>query len=68
MSSLALPGAETAKETWTTFDLYPDHDPISPAGGKLLSELGMDDRTVRDSRADDLARRCPDCEVRTDES
>ena len=56
MSCLALPGAATAR------------DSISPAGGQLLSELGMDERAVRDSLAHDLARGRPDREVQTDES
>ena len=41
-----------------------DFDPVTPAGGDLLAaELGLDLRAVRDSLADDLARRCPDREA-----
>ena len=45
------------------FDLYSDYDPITPSGGQLLSDLGLDTRTVRDALADDRARRCPDRET-----
>ena len=45
------------------FDLYSDYDPITPSGGRLLPDLGLDTRTVRDALADDRARRCPDREV-----
>ena len=43
-----------------------DSDPVTPAGGDLLAELGLDLRSVRDSLADDLARRCPDREAPAD--
>ena len=49
------------------FDFDIDHDLLTPAGGRLLAALGLDPRSVRDSLADDLARRCPDREVRTGE-
>ena len=48
------------------FDFRSDYDPVTPAGGRLLDELGLDARSVRDALADDLARRCPDREARTD--
>jgi len=37
-----------------------DHDPMTPAGGALIAELGLDPRAVRDALADDCNRRCPD--------
>ena len=40
-----------------------DYDPIAPATGRLLAEIGIDIDAVRESVADDLARRCPDREV-----
>ena len=43
-----------------------DSDPVTPAGGDLLEQLGLDLRAVRDSLADDLARRCPDREAPAD--
>ena len=43
-----------------------DLDPVTPAGGDLLAELGLDLRSVRNSLADDLARRCPDREAPAD--
>ena len=48
------------------FDASSDYDPIAPASDALLAELGLDVRQVRDALADDLARRCPDCEVPAD--
>ena len=45
------------------FDLYHDYDPLTPAGGLLLAEIGIDPGAVRETLADDLARRCPDREV-----
>lgn len=45
------------------FDLYHDYDPVTPAGGLLLAEAGIDPDAVRQTLADDLARRCPDREV-----
>ena len=50
------------------FDFDIDHDLLTPVGGSLLAALGLDPRSVRDSLADDLARRCPDREVRPGES
>jgi len=44
----------------------PDYDPIAPTTGQLLSDLGIDVSAVRESIADDLARRCPDREVLAD--
>ena len=43
-----------------------DFDPVTPAGGDLLEQLGLDLRAVRDSLADDLVRRCPDREAPAD--
>ena len=43
-----------------------DFDPVTPAGGDLLEQLGLDLRSVRDSLADDRARRCPDREAPAD--
>ena len=40
-----------------------DYDVLTPAGGELLAELGLDAASVRDALADDLARRCPDREA-----
>ena len=37
--------------------------PNPPATGQLLADLGMDADAVRETLADDLARRCPDHEV-----
>ena len=48
------------------FDFSNDYDPVTPAGGNLLEEIGLDAGSVRDALADDLARRCPDREARTD--
>ncbi len=45
------------------FDLYHDYDPVTPAGGLLLAEVGIDLDAVRQTLAADLARRCPDREV-----
>ena len=45
------------------FDLYSDYDPVTPTGGLLLAEIGIDLDSARDVLADDLARRCPDHEV-----
>ena len=45
-----------------------DYDPVTPATGQLIAELGLDERSVRDALADDRARRCPDREVPSDES
>ncbi len=40
-----------------------DHDPIPADTGQLLSDLGIDVNAVRETIADDVARRCPDREV-----
>ena len=40
-----------------------DYDPIAPATGCLLAEIGIDLNAVRETVADDLARRCPGREV-----
>ena len=40
-----------------------DYDPIAPATGYLLAEIGIDVNAVRETLADDLARHCPDREV-----
>ena len=37
-----------------------DYDPIAPAGDGLIAELGLDARSIRDTLADDRARRCPE--------
>ena len=44
-----------------------DHDLITPSGDALLAELGLDTRAVRDTLADDHARRCPDREAPADQ-
>ena len=44
-----------------------DFDPVTPAGGDLLQQLGLDLRAVRDSLAEDLTRRCPDRDAPPDE-
>ena len=49
------------------FDLYTDYDPITPSGGVLLAEIGLDLRVVREALADDRARSCPDREAPADE-
>ena len=36
-----------------------DYDPIPVATGHLLAEIGIDLEAVRETLADDLARRCP---------
>ena len=43
-----------------------DYDPIEPATGHLLAQIGIDIDAVRETIADDLARRCPDREVLAD--
>ena len=43
-----------------------DYDPIAPATGRLLAEIGIDVSSVRESIADDCVRRCPDREVLAD--
>ena len=43
-----------------------DYDPIAPATGRLLAEIGIDIDAVRETLADDLARHCPDREVLAD--
>ena len=56
-----VPGATTEEETFAMFTF--DYDPVTPAAGELIAELGLDERSVRDALADDRARRCPDREV-----
>ena len=43
-----------------------DYDVITPSGGELLAELGLDTASVRDALADDRTRRCPDREAPAD--
>ncbi len=43
-----------------------DFDPVTPAAGDILAELGLDTRAVRDALAADRARRCPDREASAD--
>ena len=43
-----------------------DYDLIAPATGRLLAEIGIDADAVRESIADDRARRCPDRRVLAD--
>ena len=50
------------------FDFDIDQDLLTPAGESLLAALGIHPRSVRDSLADDLARRFPDREARPGES
>ena len=57
-----VPGAAQPRRPGM-FDLYPDYDPITPPGDRLLAEIGLDTRAVRDALADDRARHCPDREV-----
>ena len=40
-----------------------DYDPIPPATGQLLTDLGIDVNAVRETLADDFDRRCPEREV-----
>ena len=44
-----------------------DFDPVTPATGDLIAELGLDLHSVRDAIADDRARRCPDREAPADQ-
>ena len=60
----SLPGAASAQETLTMFDS--DFDPVTPATGDLIAELGLDPHSVRDAIADDRTRRCPDREALAD--
>ena len=62
---LALPGAATEQETATMF-FDSDFDPVTPTAGELPAEIGLDTRAVRDTLADDWARRCPDRETPAD--
>ena len=48
------------------FDLSADHDPIAPDACRLLAEIGADPAAVRETLAEDFARRCPDREVPAD--
>ena len=43
-----------------------DFDVMTPSRSDLLTDCGLDTRTVRDALADDRARRCPEREVPTD--
>ena len=52
----------------TMFATDTDYDVITPAGGELLAELGLDAASVHDALADDRARRCPDREAPADRS
>ena len=45
------------------FDLSTDFDPVTPTGGLLLAEIGIDLDSGRETLADDLARRCSDRKV-----
>ena len=49
------------------FDFSSDYDPVTPAAGELIAELGLDPWTVREVLFEDRARRCPDCEAPPDE-
>lgn len=57
-------GRRTGDPTMFAFDT--DHDVITPAGGALLAELGLNAAAARDALADDRARRCPDREAPAD--
>ena len=57
-------GRGTGDPTMFAFDT--DYDVITPSGGELLTELGLDTASVRDALADDRARRCPDREAPAD--
>jgi len=54
--------ARSPKET-EMFTPDIDYDPIEPATGHLLADLGIDVNAVRETLADDLARQCPEREV-----
>ena len=45
------------------FGIDTDYNPITPTGDALLTELGIDIPSVRETLADDRVRRCPDAEV-----
>jgi len=45
-----------------------DYDPIHASTDYLLAELGIDADAVRETLADDQARRCPDQEAAETES
>ena len=64
MGSLAA-GRGTGDSTMFAFDT--DYDVITPAGGELLAELGLDTASVRDALTDDRTRRCPDREASADQ-
>ena len=57
-------GRGTGDLTMFAFDT--DYDVITPAGGELLAELGLDTASVQDALADDRTRRCPDREAPAD--
>jgi len=42
------------------FDLYTDFTPVTPAGGDLLAEIGIDPAAAREAIEDDRAVRCPE--------
>ena len=48
------------------FDCHSDYDPITPATGALLTEIGVDTNAVREALIDDYVRRCPDREAPAD--
>ena len=50
------------------FDIGSDYDPMTPATGQLITELGLDAWAIREALNEDRARRCPDREVPTEES
>ena len=54
--------AGAARET-TTMCFDSDFDVITPSHSDLLTDLGLDTRAVRDTLADDRARRCPERET-----
>ena len=41
------------------FDLSHDLDPITPSGGELLAEIGIDARHIRDALADEPSPALP---------
>ena len=50
------------------FSPHTDYDPLTPTGQQLLSEIGVDPSTVRETLAEDFLRRCADHEVPEDRS
>ena len=53
-------GTARATGDLTMFAFDTDYDDITPAGGELLAELGVDRHTVRELAEDERAIRCPD--------